>query len=101
MTDLFPTDEGTPQGGVLSPLLANVALHGMENFLKEYISRIDMRNKLGRQQSWQNKTHSLTIIRYADDVVVLHKDHQVIKECKELLEGWLKEIGLEFKESKT
>lgn len=98
---LFPTDEGTPQGGVLSPLLANVALHGMENFLKEYAKHIDMRNKLGRQQSWQSKTRSLTIVRYADDLVVLHKDRQVIEKCKELLEEWLKEIGLEFKESKT
>jgi RNA-directed DNA polymerase len=32
--NLFPTDEGTPQGGVISPLLANVALHGMEELIK-------------------------------------------------------------------
>ncbi|MEW6730210.1 MAG: group II intron maturase-specific domain-containing protein [Acidobacteriota bacterium] len=99
---LFPTNEGTPQGGVASPLLANIALHGMEKFLKDcapYI--VDMRDKRGHQKARSTRTRSLNVIRYADDLIVLHEDRQVVEKCKEILEMWLKEIGLEFKESKT
>ena len=100
-TELFPTEEGTPQGGVLSPLLMNVALHGMENLLKEYAPSLDMRDKQGHSIGRSSKCKSLTLVRYADDLVVLHENHQVIEECRVQLETWLREIGLEFKESKT
>jgi RNA-directed DNA polymerase len=68
------TSEGTPQGGVISPLLANIPLHGLENTLMEYARTIDMKNKRGMQVSWLMKEKSLSFIRYADDFVVLHKD---------------------------
>lgn len=93
---LFPTDEGTPQGEVCSPLLANIALHGMENLIKEAFP-----NKDGYRNGiyWSSPTPNL--IRYADDFVVLHKDIKVIKQCKTLIETWLKDIGLELKDEKT
>src|SRR5262245_24909210 len=78
---LFPTDEGTPQGGVASPLLANVALHGMEKFLKQYAPYIDMRDKQGHQQGRSSKIRSLNVIRYADDLVVMHQDRRVVEKC--------------------
>jgi RNA-directed DNA polymerase len=95
------TREGTPQGGVISPLLANVALHGLENLLKDYIVTIKMKNTKGRVIRTAEKLSNLGIIRYADDFVVLHENLEVVIKCKELIEAWLKDIGLELKPSKT
>jgi RNA-directed DNA polymerase len=87
------TEAGTPQGGVFSPLLANIALHGMEEKIKEFAS------------TWKGKKDhnkkSISLIRYADDLVILHKDLNRVLEAKEVIEQWLKEIGLELKPSKT
>ncbi|CAO5014946.1 group II intron reverse transcriptase/maturase [Microcystis aeruginosa] len=91
--NLFPTNEGTPQGGVISPLLANIALHGMEERVKQY-ARTLKGNKSKNEQA-------LTLIRYADDFVILHEDLKVIKECQEIIKQWLAEMGLELKPSKT
>jgi RNA-directed DNA polymerase len=78
----FDTNEGTPQGGVISPLLANIALHGMEN-------RITQAFKQAK------------VIRYADDFVILHDDLEVIHKCKTIIEEWLQGMGLELKDTKT
>ena len=95
------TEEGTPQGGVISPLLANIALHGLENHLNEFAKTIDMKKSNGYQASWQVKVTSLNFIRYADDFVLMHKDKKVILEGKKIIEKWLSKIGLELKQSKT
>ncbi|MEM9091968.1 MAG: reverse transcriptase domain-containing protein [Cyanobacteria bacterium P01_F01_bin.53] len=96
------TEEGTPQGGVISPLLANVALHGLENHLNEYAKTIDLRRPDGRrQQGWQDKVKSLNFVRYADDFVLMHKDKKVVLEGRKVVEEWLTDIGLELKPSKT
>jgi RNA-directed DNA polymerase len=91
--DLIATDKGTPQGGVISPLLANIALHGMELEVKKYARTLKGDKK--------NNEYSLSLIRYADDFVILHKDLEVILQCKVIIENWLEEIGLELKSSKT
>jgi RNA-directed DNA polymerase len=93
---LFPTDKGTPQGGVVSPLLANIALHGMELELKKYASTWKRKGRSTKQI--QNE---ISIIRYADDFVILHKDIERITQCKEIIENWLEDVGLELKPSKT
>jgi RNA-directed DNA polymerase len=99
---LFPTLEGTPQGGVISPLLANIALHGMENRIKEFAKTLDIKKSKGKGQvSWQQKCRSLTLIRYADDFVILHEDLTVVQKCKEIISEWLKSMGLELKPNKT
>jgi RNA-directed DNA polymerase len=90
-TEYFKTYEGTPQGGVISPLLANIALHGMELKIKEYVAPKGQINKL----------REIDLIRYADDFIIMHKDLQVILDCQEIIQNWLKELGLELKPSKT
>lgn len=98
---LFPISEGTPQGGVISPLLANIALHGMEERIKQSAETIDLKDYRGRQQGKRDKRTSLSLIRYADDFVILHEDITVVQRCREIISEWLKGIGLELKPSKT
>ncbi len=89
----FSTSEGTPQGGVISPLLANIALHGMEERVKRYAETLK-----GKKRDNRN---SLSLILYADDFVILHKDLTVVQRCQQIIAEWLKGIGLELKPSKT
>ena len=98
---LFPTSEGTPQGGVISPLLANIALHGMEERIKQIAETLNLKNNRGKQQSKRDKRKTLSLIRYADDFVILHEDLTVVKRCKEVISEWLMGMGLELKPSKT
>ncbi len=90
---LFPTSEGAPQGGVISPLLANIALHGMENRIKQFAETLP-----GERDK---NSSSLSLIRYADDFVILHKDITVVQRCKEIISEWLLDMGLELKLAKT
>jgi RNA-directed DNA polymerase len=94
---LFHTSEGTPQGGVISPLLANIALHGMEERVKQYAETLPTRSGKGKRDN----RSSISLIRYADDFVILHEDITVVQRCKEIISGWLKDMGLELKPSKT
>ncbi|NER07087.1 MAG: RNA-dependent DNA polymerase, partial [Okeania sp. SIO3C4] len=98
---LLESVEGTPQGGVISPLLANIALHGMEIRLKEFAKTIDMKDHEGYQKSWQMKCKSLSLIRYADDFVILHEDIKVVLQAKTVIQEWLNQVGLKLKPEKT
>jgi RNA-directed DNA polymerase len=92
---LFPTNDGTPQGGVISPLLANIALHGMEERVKQYAETLKGKG------SKTNKRDAISLIRYADDFVIIHEDLNVVKKCQEIIANWLSDMGLELKPSKT
>ncbi|MDT9201026.1 group II intron reverse transcriptase/maturase [Limnospira sp. PMC 1042.18] len=92
---LFPTDEGTPQGGVISPLLANIALHGMEESIKELVEQLPGKG------SRTNRRRAVSLIRYADDFVIIHENLGVIEKCRDHIQEWLKGMGLELKEEKT
>lgn len=92
---LFPTEEGTPQGGCVSPLLMNIALHGLETSIRQaFPGSITADGK--RLQNWKPM-----VIRYADDFVVLHPDKTVIQQCQQIAAEWLQGMGLELKLSKT
>src|ERR671933_883242 len=92
-----PTSEGTPQGGVISPLLANVALHGLENRLKQFAGTLPGRGGFGKRDLMKQ----LSVIRYADDFVILHPDKAVVQRCQQITADWLKDMGLELKPEKT
>lgn len=94
---LFPTSEGAPQGGTISPLLANITLHGMENRIKQAFPKGQILKK-GKYSGYQP---GAMLIRFADDFVILHEDITVVEKCQEIISEWLKDYDLELKPSKT
>jgi len=154
-----PSFIGTPQGGIISPLLLNIALHGLEHHLKEYVGGIALTSNkvtspsnaafgdvtllegdvnkamsgqciapLGaidclpkRRQGLSFKSsptahrgnhinhinhikdaraESLTIVRYADDFVVIHPQREILDLCVDETRSWLSKVGLELSEKK-
>ena len=91
------TKEGTPQGGVCSPLLANIALHGITEHLNNFILSVSLRYPNGKSMKKKDKISSLTFIRYADDFVTLHSEKSVVLKYREIISHWLNDIGLELK----
>ena len=81
---LFPTDKGTPQGGLVSPILANMTLDGLENVLKAEFPRM--------------KVH---FIRYADDFLVTTPTKEIAEMARNVIQKFLAERGLTLSEQKT
>jgi len=90
------TDSGTPQGGVISPLLANIAFHGMEEAL-------GVRYKVLRNRAYATELHpqSVGLVRYADDFVVFCRTQEEAEQVKRTLETWFRGRGLTFSQEKT
>lgn len=86
-----PTEAGVPQGGVISPLLMNIALHGMETVIARSYRRWTKTSALIHPQ----------VIRYADDLVVLCVDEQGVKAAQAALATWLATLGLRLHPTKT
>lgn len=84
---------GTPQGGVIFPLLTNIALHGLRKELDAYIYTLGGHHL--------NNRHALTYIRYADDFVLMYPDKQVLLQLRRITEEFLKPIGLKLNSEKT
>jgi len=84
---LFPTDQGTPQGGIISPLLSNLTLDGLEQAIR---SQIDPRHD------------QVNFIRYADDFVVTARTKEILEQkAKPVAVAFLAKRGLELSEQKT
>ena len=85
-----PQETGTPQGGIISPLLANISLHGMEDAIGVKYDK--------------TKGHSIgkrIIVRYADDFVIMCESKEDAREAKSDIEKWLIQRGLELSSEKT
>jgi len=91
---LHRTEDGVPQGGVVSPLLLNVALHGMETAAGVSYYRTGT-------LAGNAVMGSPVLIRYADDLVALCHTRQEALEVKARLVKWLAPRGLAFNEDKT
>jgi RNA-directed DNA polymerase len=89
-----PSEEGTPQGGVVSPVLLNVALHGMEE-------AAGVRYHLTGVHAGRTVAGSPVVVRYADDLVALCVSREQAETVKSRLAGWLAPRGLAFNEDKT
>lgn len=90
----FPTEEGTPQGGIVSPTLANMTLDGLERLLDE---RFRKKKVEGRVQH-----PKINLVRYADDFIITGPSREVLEnEVRPVVEQFLRERGLELSAEKT
>src|ERR1700692_754733 len=93
---LHETTDGTPQGGIISPALANCALDGLERLLREKFPAGKRLKSLGGEKPCVN------LVRYADDFVITGKSRELLEGgVKPLVEQFLKERGLELSPAKT
>ncbi len=95
---MFPTEAGTPQGGIISPILANMTLDGIEKLLAD---KYHTKSKSGRINNYHAAKHKVNFVRYADDFIVTAKTEEIAKEVKELIKDFLKDRGLELSDEKT
>jgi RNA-directed DNA polymerase len=89
-----PTGEGTPQGGVISPCLLNIALHGLEG-------AAGVRYRTTGTHAGETEAGSPVLIRYADDLAVLCHSQKQAQQVKAQLAMWLAPRGLSFNKDKT
>jgi RNA-directed DNA polymerase len=91
---LFPTEQGTPQGGIISPTLANIVLDGLEEHLKRAI-----------RPKWSNGNvifnPMINLVRYADDFIITGSTPEVLERAKEVVQEFLRERNLSLSEKKT
>ena len=92
---LFPTDEGAPQGGTISPTLMNMTLDGLERLLQE---------QLPTRQKVNGRTHfnKLNFVRYADDFIITGESPEFLQDkVLPIVKEFLTERGLQLSEEKT
>ncbi len=96
------TKAGTPQGGIISPLLANIALNGLQDLLASYKGEIKYLSvNGGKKVTKKRQVEKFDFIRYADDFVVLSPRKEWLEEILSIIEKWLGLHGLEFNSEKT
>ena len=83
------------------PLLANIALHGIEILLSSWVAEISAFSPGGHHISKQNRRKRLIFVKYADDFVVLHPDKEIVESAKILVEEFLSVMDLKIHEDRT
>lgn len=94
---LFPTEKGAPQGGTISPIIANIALNGLETTLAR---RFYARNDGTIDKKHRNK-HKINYVRFADDFVITADTAETAQEVLEVVKTFLEPRGLTLSEEKT
>jgi RNA-directed DNA polymerase len=90
---LYPSNDGTPQGGIISPTLANLALDGLQALLRHHFSSEHVRNRTRPK---------VNLVRYADDFIITGASREVLeRRVRPLVEKFLAERGLELSPDKT
>ncbi len=91
----YETEAGTPQGGIISPVLSNLTLDGLERQLREKYPHVGAGMSKGRAAQ-------VHLVRYADDFIITGKSKELLEtEVKPLVEEFLRERGLELSPEKT
>ena len=94
---LFPTTEGSPQGGVISPTYANMVLDGMEPMILD----VYWRSRVKKTLSVKYNNHKVHMVRFADDFIVTASDKGTLEEIKAMIEKFLEQRGLALSMEKT
>jgi RNA-directed DNA polymerase len=91
---LFPTEAGTPQGGIISPVLANLTLDGLQQQLQDYCQE--------RRVKGVRAKPKVNLVRYADDFIITGSTKELLEsEIKPLVEQFLRDRGLQLSPEKT
>jgi RNA-directed DNA polymerase len=90
---LFPTEEGTPQGGIISPTLANMTLDRMQAMLAAKFQRKQINKVI--------YVPKINFVRYADDFIITGENEELLKKVKVSVQEFLQERGLTLSEEKT
>jgi RNA-directed DNA polymerase len=98
MEEFAETPPESVIGGVISPLLANIALHGLEEHLKSMVSA---RTSLKPDPDAARKQKALGVIRYADNFVIIHRNPKIMELVIQETKVWLTSMGLEISEEKS
>ena len=95
---LFPTEEGTPQGGIISPTLANMTLDGLQSLVSKAVKPYDIYPNGKRKRI----VPKINLVRYADDFIVTARDKETIENILlPLIQQFMSERGLTLSEEKT
>jgi RNA-directed DNA polymerase len=94
---LFPTERGTPQGGIISPILANHTLNGLDNLLEDTYQK----KREGKEAAYRRVMPKVHLVRYADDFIITAPTQERAEQVKETVKQHIAARGLQLSEEKT